>query len=208
MSEDVNAVAEPQTKQDPEGQVKAPGGQTPDVNPSNGTEQVDELEGLKKNQEQILKEKKELAKKVKEMEAEREREKENQLKEKEDFKTLAEQLQEKLKELEPSKEKGEKYDAFFAAELDKELKGEPQSTRDMVEKINAPLDEKLELLRKLKADLGKGTNSPASSRPGTKVPEFDIEQYTGPDAQDKLLKLSFDNPELYKLVIAKLNNGG
>ena len=74
--------------------------------------------------------------------------------------------------------------------------------------MNAPIDEKLDLLRKMKTDIGKGTNSPASSRPGINIPEIDADAYRGPDAIEKLIKLSVDNPDMYKLVINKINNGG
>jgi uncharacterized protein YPO0396 len=182
--------------------------------PKKETPEAPKTEEQVQNPEAVLKKNRELLGEIKSLQAKRaELEKQVEdaarakLEEKEEFKTLYEQEKQKLEELKPLKLEAEKYKVYFSKQLEQELENVPESVKAIIEQLTCPIDEKLEHLAKLKGDMGKQVSSFAAQRPGGRVPEVNIEDFKGPNAQAKLVQLSLDNPEMYKLVMEKLKQG-
>lgn len=174
--------------------------------PQNPVDNVDSgNEGLIRKNRELLDEKKKLQNRFLELENELKNIKDEKLLEKEEFKKLYEQEKEKVNDLMAHKGYKDKYDNYFNKLLEDELKTVPESIKKIISESNKPLDERLDDLKSIKIEMGKSVNSPASERPSGNIDSININDYIGSQNMQKLLDLSYDNPELYKEIQKKIN---
>jgi chromosome segregation ATPase len=200
MSEDVKTVE--QSEQNSESVT-----QEEEVKPESSKDGQN-VDGLVKKNQELLSETKKAKKERDELKAKMQELEDKKLQEKEEYKTLYEKEKEKAKELPGLKDKADRYDAYFKEQFDKSIEKEPESVKRIFDDLNLPYDEKLQRYNAYRADLGKGTNSPAAERVGGDIPEVDVSEYVnenGSTNMEKLLNLSYSNPEMYKLVQNKID---
>ena len=150
----------------------------------------------------VLGEKKAMQKKLDEfMEAQKAKE-DAELAEQGEFKKLLEQKEQELAELKPAKEKADKYDAYFKARLEEAKDGLTEIQVKAVEGFSGSLSDKLAMAEEFKGSTPNKTSSPGAERPGSHASaKFNLDDYLGPEGAKKLMKLSFENKELWQEVI-------
>jgi hypothetical protein len=103
---------------------------------------------------------------LKEVKEQYEEDQKKKLEEDGKLKELVDMQSKEIEELKLIKEANAKYEAYFQDKLDQEIKGLGKETTELILSSDKTISDKLEAVRKIKAEINKNTNSPASVRIG------------------------------------------
>lgn len=123
------------------------------------------------------------------------------------YKELYEKEKERVKDFDSHKKRIEELENWYNEQIENEKKDLPETFKEIVENSKDVPEKKLDLIKKIKAQLKGSSNSPESSRPGsgTYIDEKEWEKIYADKL--KMLEIHDTNKSLYDQIIKKFKGG-